>query len=315
MLNLVTFGNPENRPPEKLEMNANPYQNLYQNASAKFSFLTTHQAFRDHPITVIARILLWQALKIVRWNPTIQIHRASRMKLFPGKRIGIHGYIYIFRDGFEPAVRCAIDRYVSPGMKCYDIGANIGLWTLRLQEIVEQSGKVYAFEPLSKNLAVLKSNLELSQVSNTEIVPTAIGAHEGEVTLYTPSHDPGSSSIAPGTPNDAAEQIKIQRLDRIWESQGCPQIGFVKIDIEGYEPFALEGGEKFFSNVQPIVCCEINPPKLSQSGLKPTSIFKRFQSWGYEGFRWDITVQDLVEYNLDQETEDGFDMVFIPAHR
>lgn len=55
--------------------------------------------------------------------------------------------------------------------------------------------------------------------------------------LYTPPHDPGSSSIAPETPDDDAEQIKIQRLDDIWESQGFPQVGFVKMDIEGCEPF------------------------------------------------------------------------------
>jgi FkbM family methyltransferase len=273
-----------------------------------------HPEFQSKPFRVGVRFFRWSIFKIIQYNPTIKIHKSSKMQLKPGKRIGHNGFVYIFRDAYEPDVCHAIDRYVLPGMICYDIGSNIGLWALRMAEVVSKKGCIYAFEPLSQNLDILKVNLALSEVTNVKILPCAVGAKAGKANLYIPSDSTGRSSLAPESPEDSTEEISIQRLDDIWESQGYPNVAFVKMDIEGAEPLALEGGEKFFKSVNPIVCCEVNPSKLKAMNLNSETIFKKFQSWNYDSFVWDTTAGSLVSSEAKKLRWQTGNIVFIPKN-
>src|ERR1700719_2260133 len=54
-----------------------------------------------------------------------------------------------------------IEQAVKPGMVCYDIGAHVGFYTLLFAKLVGPSGRVFAFEPLPKNCAVIKRHLLL----------------------------------------------------------------------------------------------------------------------------------------------------------
>ncbi len=277
----------------------------------------THPKFRASPLLTLGRLLLWEIFKVLRHSPTVAIHARSRMRLQPGTKRGIHGLVFVFRDAYEPSVRYAIDRYATIGATCYDIGASVGLWTLRMSEAVGASGRVYAYEPLSRNRSILDRNLALTGCANVEVIPVALGAARGRTLMYIPE-DPGASSLAPETPHDATEDVPVASLDEIWRGQGRPSVSLAKIDVEGSEPLVLGGGEEFFSTVRPVVCCEINPRKLAPLGLSADAILQRFRSWRYEALVWDARSGGLRTWHLMRENAEipshlVFDVVFLPA--
>ena len=142
---------------------------------SSFKYLNSHPEFQKKPMKVIVRIGTWEIFKLLKYRPTINIHQSSKMRLKPGKRRGINGLVYVFRDGYEPIVRYAIEKYALPRTICYDIGANMGLWALKMSEVVGNEGHVYAFEPLTKNIEMLRENIALSQNKNVEVVMTGLG--------------------------------------------------------------------------------------------------------------------------------------------
>lgn len=280
------------------------------------SFLQEHPETHRRPHQVFFRLALWEIYKILRYQPVIKIHSHKKMRLIPGKRRGIHGLIFIFREQYEPVVFNAIDKYCSPGMVCYDIGANIGVWSLKLSELVGEQGQVYAFEPLSKNIELLKENIKISDCPNSiEIVPVGLGEQESTCKIYLPT-DPGRAALAPESINDQSEDIEIKRLDNIWESQGFPTVGFCKIDVEGSEPLVLKGGSRFFSEVRPIICCEINKFKLKKMQQKPKNIFDIFQSWDYISLKWSPLEKDFIQFDNFENIQQIYeDIVFIPNEK
>ncbi|GEM_PF-6412997 len=289
------------------------FKPFFKKLNYSINFLLEHPEMHRVPHLVLFRLGLWEIYKALHYQPLITIHSHKKMRLIPGKRRGIHGLIFIFREQYEPVVFNAIHKYCSSGMVCYDIGANIGVWSLKLSELVGEQGQVYAFEPLSKNIELLKENIKISDCPNyIEIVPVGLGEQESICKIYLPT-DPGRAALAPESINDQSEDIEIKRLDNIWESQGFPNVGFCKIDVEGSEPLVLKGGSKFFNEVRPIVCCEINKFKLRNMNQKPENIFDVFQSWDYISLKWNPLEKDFIQFdNFDDIQQVYEDIVFIP---
>lgn len=262
---------------------------------------------------LLARVLAWRLLQLVGGRPVVRLHAHSRLRLEArrGER-GIPGGIYIFRDGFEPSVRDAIDRYVPPGACCFDIGANLGLWTLRLAERVGPGGRVYAFEPMASNLRLLRESLALSGAGNAQVEAYALGATEGVADLFVPE-DVGRSSFAPESAADAREQVAVRRLDEVWAAQGRPHVAFVKMDVEGAEPLVLAGGGEFFTSVRPVTCCELNPVKLRNMGRCAADVLEPFARWGYDAMTWDGPARAPRPFEPRAVVSDALhDLVFVP---
>jgi len=261
---------------------------------------------------LLLRVLAWKAYRIAKGHPVVRLHAHSRMRL--SARAGEHGIqaaIFLFREAYETSVRTAIDRFVRKGALCYDIGANLGLWSLRMAEKAGCTGRVFAFEPFSRNVRGLVENAALSGLANIEVMPFALGDADSHSTLYVPE-DAGRSALAPESSTDETERVLVRRLDDVWEEQWRPTVSFVKMDVEGAEPMVLRGGQAFFGSVRPITCCEINPGKLRNMGFDPRDVFDAFSSWRYRTFAWSHREGDLVAYQPSGNQECTLDLVFIP---
>ena len=76
---------------------------------------------------------------------------------------------------YEPELQSTIEDKVSEGVVAYDIGANIGYFSLLLARKVEHTGCVFAFEALPANIQRLRTNVELNNLgSRVKIVPVAV---------------------------------------------------------------------------------------------------------------------------------------------
>ena len=131
-------------------------------------------------------------------------------------------------------------RLLRPGDTAFDIGANVGFYTLLFASCVGPTGSVHAFEPVNGD--VLQRNIELSGLRNVELSRTAGGPEPGTVLIGRRANFEGTSSGAwRRGPTLDALQVEQITLDDYVEALIPGQIRLVKIDVEGMEADVIAG--------------------------------------------------------------------------
>src|SRR5688572_22813961 len=83
----------------------------------------------------------------------------------------------------EPEQKFIIESMVKPGMVAFDLGANLGYYTIMMARLVGDSGRVYAVEPFPDNFRLLGENIRRNRLDNVQIENVAIGSEDGEQQL------------------------------------------------------------------------------------------------------------------------------------
>lgn len=146
----------------------------------------------------------------------------------------------IWYRSFEPVAARTLRRLLRRGDAAFDIGANVGFYTLLFATCVGPSGSVHAFEPVNGD--AIDRNVELSGLENVVLSRVAAGAEAGSVLIGRRTNFEGRSSGAwrRGPTLDAVEVEQIA-LDDYVEAHVPGRIRLVKIDVEGMEPDVLAG--------------------------------------------------------------------------
>jgi FkbM family methyltransferase len=151
-----------------------------------------------------------------------------------------------------------IEKLVKQGDVVIDVGAYIGTHTLALAEFVGKAGFVHSFEPQEKQMATLKSCIDINSLTNVELHSYALGQAQAEVNLRSATLDSdnaGSFSLFNANfDKDSPKTVKIRTLDS-FELQRCD---FLKIDVEGMEFAVLEGARHTIAKSRPLMVCECN---------------------------------------------------------
>ena len=74
------------------------------------------------------------------------------------------------RGTYEQPVQDAVASNLLPGDVFYDVGANIGFFSLIAARCVDVSGRVYAFEPVPRNAAAIVRNAKLNGFNRIEVL-------------------------------------------------------------------------------------------------------------------------------------------------
>lgn len=143
-----------------------------------------------------------------------------------------------------------------------DAGANLGLFTVLVGDIVGDHGKVFAFEPVSETRQVLDQNIKQNNISNCQIIDFALGSSNEDVEISIDDNHLSSSSIVMKNKNfKRKETIKQTKLDDFVEKNKINKIDFLKADIEGAERDMLRGAEKTIKRFKPrIAICTYHLP-------------------------------------------------------
>lgn len=136
---------------------------------------------------------------------------------------------------------------LSPGSTVWDIGANVGLFTLPAALGVGPGGRVVAFEPFPPNLDHLDRHLALNGLTNVTVVPAAVGAEAGWLTMSEGSSPSEFHADPAGTWRLPAITLDAWRRET---GAGAPAV--VKIDVEGAEAEVLAGGAETFAECHPV---------------------------------------------------------------
>jgi FkbM family methyltransferase len=187
----------------------------------------------------------------------------GRMK---GARINLGGSFLRYLTGdAEPEVQEALAELVRPGQTVYDVGANIGFFTILCSRLVGPQGRVYAFEPIPQNLATLRHNVKLNALENVTIVDRALSAATGTAEMFvSPWSAFHSLNVEGATKQDnhgpEAGEITVQTvtLDEFVREEGVRAPDLVKLDVEGAELVVVEGMRETLSSVKPLLLCELH---------------------------------------------------------
>jgi len=137
-----------------------------------------------------------------------------------------------------------LTRYLRPGDVVIDVGANIGFFTLLYSTLVGSQGTVYSIEPHPRTYRFLRGNLALNPVQNVRTFNCALGNQNGTIMFSDRKGDDRNSVVT----MDPAITVGQKRLDELGIPDGT--IAFLKIDVEGYEKFVIEGAGRLLKNVQ-----------------------------------------------------------------
>lgn len=149
---------------------------------------------------------------------------------------------------FEPHTQHLFVSNVRRGDVVWDVGANVGFFTLLASRLVTSTGRVVAFEPLPRNLDLLRRHLELNQASNVQVLAVALTERPGTVRFAE-----GQNHFTGRLREDGALEVEAMSGDDLWARGAIPPPSLVKMDIEGGESAALAGCDELLQAVSPII--------------------------------------------------------------
>ncbi len=153
----------------------------------------------------------------------------------------------------------------------YDIGANMGIYTIFLAKKLGKEGVVIAFEPEKENSLILKKNIKINKLNNVKVFTKALADQNGQKYLYKNIKGGISGyTLVQGSDRKPWGKIDIYKGDDLVNVKKLPIPNAVKIDVEGFEFPVLKGLEQTLSSERcKILCCEIH------NCLYPKSITSR----------------------------------------
>lgn len=189
-------------------------------------------------------------------------------------------------------------RYLRPGETFVDVGANVGYLSITGAKAVGPGGRVFAFEPHSRIAGYLHRNSKLNGLSNITIAVAAVGDRSGNASLVECPGDDSQNSVGSGH----GFTVPMVRLDDVLGH--LDPIALLKIDVEGYEKWVLDGADHVLERVQCVhlECCPKNAGRYGQS---TAAILRRLEAKGFCLYRLDgiVALQVTSSYTPDRVFE------------
>ncbi len=158
---------------------------------------------------------------------------------------GLHG---CWLGTYEYDKQLRFTSTLKPGMTVYDIGANVGFYSLLSAVLVGPQGRVFAFEPLPRNLGYLRRHVALNKMQNITVVDKALSDREGTVTFEEgPAHTMGKMG------SSGTLQVAMTTVDIVRRAAHSPDPSLLKIDVEGAEMLVLKGAEQTLRQCRPVI--------------------------------------------------------------
>jgi FkbM family methyltransferase len=154
---------------------------------------------------------------------------------------------------------------IPDGSIILDIGANIGVMTIHLS-LTHPDSIIYSFEPIPQNCKTLERVIGYYKIKNVRIEKSALGNTSGEIEMVMPVQNSvkfqGLSHVVHDSITEFNEGTKyktpITTLDTFFRENIIEKpVLAIKLDVENFEYFVLEGGRETISHYRPIIYTEL----------------------------------------------------------
>jgi FkbM family methyltransferase len=233
---------------------------------------------------------------------------------------------------------------ILPEHDVYDVGAHVGLLTVKFANILkkkeklfthlnlENKGRVFAFEPTQssfKNLRIntfLNSNNDHSEmiISNLAISDTNSfkEMYESKSNKYLSKSNTLETNkiVIENLDSFFKKKVQCETLDNIYEKNQLKKVSLIKIDVGGHEFNVLDGSKTILKNVKPSIVFEFSKDNLEiqKFNIKKFNFLYEFSYKTYLVYRecgsfnefYDFKKLETVNSNLFKEifciTKDSF---------
>lgn len=176
----------------------------------------------------------------------------------------------------------AILPLIKPGMTVLDAGAYNADHAVAYSQAVGATGKVIAIEA-GPVFELLKHNCGLFPIQNVAAIHCALWNHDGAKLRFLGHESNFGQSSVSEYETTQSPSISVLTIDTIRELFGV-KFDFIKLDIEGAEPFALQGAHETLCEDKPILVIEINDPQLEALGKTRNNIYDILEYYKYTFF-------------------------------
>ena len=166
---------------------------------------------------------------------------------------------------------------LKPGDTFWDIGANLGIYSLIAAGV--PGVNVIAFEPNPNTAKKLKNNITLNHKTSIRVLQTALADTETTVKFATmENRGHGKAHIAFDDDSNTIE-VKTDSGDKLTATGAVPRPDIVKIDVEGAECLVLKGMQSILSGCR-VIFCEVHP-NIQRYGHSPAELESILKSTGF----------------------------------
>lgn len=173
-----------------------------------------------------------------------------------------HAHVGSIAGGnLESAVQEAMIRHLGRGDVFYDIGANLGFFSLLAAHISGlDEGRVYAFEAAPDNAEAIAVNARLNAIDNVEVLAVAVSDRDGRGRLQVVDDQSWSKLVEYGEHpfTERVIDVEMVAIDTLVASGRVPPPTVVKIDVEGAELAVLQGMWETLARHRPAIICELH---------------------------------------------------------
>ena len=183
---------------------------------------------------------------------------------------------------------------IQKGSQVWDVGANLGLYTILGARRVGTTGKVVCWEAAPQTCDILRGHIAANKMMDRCVVRNeamADGATlEVHFTVSDAAADPMNRVLVGANANRNSVRIPATSLDASAESMGAPDL--VKIDVEGFECPVMEGAHRLLEGgfgKRPVVILAVHPQMVkdfqTKDGPRMMQILAgaRYRSFTMEG--------------------------------
>jgi FkbM family methyltransferase len=149
---------------------------------------------------------------------------------------------------YERDLQHVIVERVHAGDVFYDIGANVGFFTLLAAARVGPTGRVIAVEPVPRNVDLLRRHLVLNAIENVSVFAVAVADQPGEQ-RFDAAASPSMGHLDAG----GSLAVQVTTIDELVATGSAPPPQVIKMDVEGAESRVLAGAVHVLRAHRPIV--------------------------------------------------------------
>lgn len=179
-----------------------------------------------------------------------------------------------------------------PGDLVVDVGANVGFISLAAAALVGRSGKVISVEANPRTFRYLKSNVRLNRVSNITLLNCALGNRSGTVMISNERFDDMNRIV-----DKDGIKVPLMTLDEVLSTIGG-RIRLLKIDVEGYEKFVIEGGAQSLGRTD-YIYFEVSEKHFAHFGYCTADLISLIGRFGFSFFRYNSSGErEPISFNF-----------------
>lgn len=187
------------------------------------------------------------------------------------------------RGTYEPPIQRVVVSNLIRGDVFFDVGANIGFFSLIAARCVGNEGQVYAFEPVPTNAAALVQSAQLNGFDTIRVFPEAVAATSGRAQLLLARHIGGAALASAATPPDVSGHLEVDvtSLDDALVQRRVRPPNLVKVDVEGAEIDVFRGMKETLRVHRPKIVYEVDDATRDGLDRKTRQLAELLTSAGY----------------------------------